>query len=62
MEKDKVPEISIQRIEEIEEQCKKMRSDAIAKGFMLLLSAQLLKDQELKLKPANEDNGGKCAA
>ena len=62
MEKDKVPEISIQRIEQLEEECRKMRSDAIARGFMLLLSAQLFKDQEIKLKPVNEENSGECAA
>ena len=62
MEKDTAPEISLQRMEQIEEECKDMRSDIIAKGFMLLLSAQLLKDQEIKLKPVNEKGGGECAA
>ena len=35
--------------QEIEEECREMHSDAIAKGFMVLLSAQLFKDQQLKL-------------
>ena len=62
MEKDKAPEISIQRIEQIEEECRNMRTEAIAKGFMLLLSAQLFEDQEIRLKQVNEENGGECAA
>ena len=62
MEKETVPKISIQRIEAIEEQCRQMRSDTIAKGFMLLLSASVFKDQEIRLKPVNEHNTGKCAA
>jgi hypothetical protein len=62
MEKDKVAEISMDRIEEIEEQCRQMRSDAIAKGFILLLSGQLFKDQEIKLTQATEEKGGECAA
>ena len=62
MEKDKVPEISRQRIEEIEEECRQMRSEAIAKGFMLVLSAQLFKDQEITLTPVSEEKGGECAA
>ena len=62
MEKDKVAEISMDRIEEIEEECRQMRSEAIAKGFMLLLSAQLFKDQEITLTQATEEKGGECAA
>jgi hypothetical protein len=62
MEEDKVAEISRQRIEKIEERCREMRSEAIAKGFMLLLSAQLFKDQEIKLTQVTEEKGGECAA
>ena len=39
-----------------------MRSEAIAKGFMLLLSAQLFKDHEITLTQATEEKGGECAA
>ena len=62
MEKNIVSEISIQRIEQIEERCRQMRSEAIAQGFMVLLSAQLFKDQQNKLKPVNDEKLGECAA
>ena len=62
MKKDITPDISRKRVKEIEEQCRKMRSDAIVNGFMLLLSAQLFKDREIALKPADEDKPGECAA
>ena len=62
MEKDKVAEISMDRIEEIEEECRQMRSEAIAKGFMLLLSAQLFKDQEIKITRVSDEKGRECAA
>lgn len=62
MEKDKVAEISIQRIEEIEKECRQMRSEALTKGFLLVLSAQLFKDQEITLTPVSEEKGGECAA
>ncbi len=66
MEKEKhkyrSSEISLQRVEIIEQQCRKMRSDAIAKGFLILLSANLFRGQKIELKPVNEEKDLKCSA
>lgn len=64
MEKDTriMLDLSRQRIEAIEQRCRKMRSEAIADGVMALVSARLFKDQRIQLKPAEEPQGGECTA
>ncbi len=64
MEKQKytTSDISLQRAETIEQQCRKMRSDAIAKGFLILLSANLFRGQKIELKPVTEEKDLKCSA
>ncbi|MGYP001813527438 len=50
-EKNTVPDSLKQKVELIEDHCKQVRSETIAKGVSALASALSPRDQEIKLAP-----------
>ena len=54
LEKNTVADISRQRIEQIEDHCRQMRSEAVAEGVIAFFSALRSRNRKITLKPLKE--------